>query len=329
MKFTVALIYGGEGFEHDVSLVGAKNLSEMIDRSKYELVRVLITRGGEWFIEEEERMTPTFPVLLFGKSGLFANGAIINIDVAIPLLHGDLGEDGVIAGALRAAHIKYVGCDVLAGALCADKVAAKLIAEALQIPTAKWTFSDEREPSAAAAAAEKLFLYPMFIKPCSLGSSIGISKVKNRAELTSAYKKARSLSKRVLIEEALPVRCELECAYLGLGEKHSFKVGSVLSNGEFYDFDKKYLSDTKTKTSVSDPDIENAVAAFSERLVQAIGIRQMARLDFLLTDEGKIFFNEINTFPGMTSSSLYPLLTLEMGLAEGEFINRLISETLP
>ena len=178
MKFTVALIYGGEGFEHDVSLVGAKNLSEMIDRSKYELVRVLITRGGEWFIEEEERMTPTFPVLLFGKSGLFANGTIINIDVAIPLLHGDLGEDGVIAGALRAAHIKYVGCEVLAGALCADKVAAKLIAEALGIPTAKWTFSDEREASAAAYAAETLFPYPMFIKPCSLGSSIGISRVR-------------------------------------------------------------------------------------------------------------------------------------------------------
>ena len=117
MKLNVALIYGGEGFEHEISLVGAKNLSGMINALRYSVIHVLISKSGEWFIEKEGEKIPVFPALLGGRSGLFANGKIIPVDVAIPLLHGDLGEDGVIQGALRAAHIKFVGCDLLAGAL--------------------------------------------------------------------------------------------------------------------------------------------------------------------------------------------------------------------
>ncbi len=328
MKINLALIYGGEGLEHEISLIGARNLSGMINRSEYNLISVFIEKTGEWFIENESRKIPTFPAYINGQSGLFKEGKILPIDVAVPLLHGDLGEDGVIMGALRAAHIKFVGCGVLAGAVCSDKIVTKLVCEALGIPTAKWTFSTEENAKAAAENAEKLLGYPMFIKPASLGSSIGISRVTDRKEFTEAYKKAFLLSDRVLIEEAISVKRELECAYLYTDGKEYFKTGEILADGEFYDFDKKYLTETKTKAAFDDPEAEKAITAMADRLRRAVGARQISRFDFFLTEDGRILFNEINTFPGMTKTSLYPSLTVKMGFAEGEFINRLIAEAL-
>ena len=328
MKINLALIYGGEGLEHEISLIGARNLSGMINRSEYNLISVFIEKTGEWFIENENRKIPTFPAYINGQSGLFKEGKILPIDVAVPLLHGDLGEDGVIMGALRAAHIKFVGCGVLAGAVCSDKIVTKLVCEALGIPTAKWTFSTEENAKAAAEEAEKLLGYPMFIKPASLGSSIGISRVTDRKEFTEAYKKAFLLSDRVLIEEAISVKRELECAYLYTDGKEHFKTGEILADGEFYDFDKKYLTETKTKAAFDDSEAEKAITAMADRLRRAVGARQISRFDFFLTEDGRILFNEINTFPGMTKTSLYPSLTVKMGFAEGEFINRLIAEAL-
>lgn len=328
MKFNVALIYGGEGFEHEISLVGAKNVSDMINRTKYNLIPVLITKSGEWFIEGEKEKTQVFPALIDGVSGLFSKDKVFPVDVAIPLLHGDLGEDGIITGALRAAHIKFVGCGVLAGAVCSDKIVTKLICEALGIPTARWTFSTDTEPSEIMKKAESLFGYPMFIKPSSLGSSIGISRVENAKEFSEGYKKARALSERVLIEEAVPVLCELECAYLSESGVNRFKIGEILSGGQFYDFDKKYVTETKTSAHFSDKEIERAVTDMADRLRLSADLKQISRIDFFLTKDKRILFNEINTFPGMTKTSLYPSLTVEMGLSEGEFINRLIAEAL-
>lgn len=328
MKRTVALIYGGEGFEHDISCIGAENINGMIDRSQYDVMRIFISKSGEWFIEDEEEKIPTFPVFINGNSGFIANGKIKTADVAIPLLHGDRGEDGAIMGALSTAHIKLVGCGVLAGAVCADKVCTKIIADALNIPTAKWIFSTDETYDSVIENAESALGYPMFIKPSALGSSIGISRVSCREEFKTAYKKARALSERVLIEEAVNVRRELECAYLGASGKSCFKIGEVMSGGNFYDFDKKYRFPTKTKTEVTGKDVESSVTALTKKLKHAIGIKQMSRFDFFLTEDGKILFNEINTFPGMTKTSLYPLLTLKMGFSEGEFINSLIAEAL-
>ena len=328
MKLNVALIYGGEGFEHEISLVGAKNLSGMINALRYSVIHVLISKSGEWFIEKEGEKIPVFPALLGGRSGLFANGKSIPVDVAIPLLHGDLGEDGVIQGALRAAHIKFVGCGLLAGALCADKIAAKLISDALRIPTAKWTFSSDENAENALAIAEATLRYPMFIKPSALGSSIGISRVTDRKSFIEGYKKARLLCERVLIEEAVFVKCELECAYMHADGKHHYRIGQILSGGEFYDYDKKYRIETKTEAAFSNEKIAEAVINLADKLRCAIGVKQLSRFDFFLAEDGSILFNEINTFPGMTKTSLYPSLTVKMGFSEGEFINRLISEAL-
>ena len=328
MKPSVALIYGGEGAEHDISLFGAENVYKFIDRSTYDVLRVFIDPRGEWYVSEKEKRIPAFPAFWDKKGGLFTKEKFIPIDVAVPLLHGDLGEDGIIVGALRTAHIKFIGCETAAGAVCADKITTKLIAEALGIPTAKWTFSDSDDAISTLEKAENALVYPMFVKPATLGSSIGISKVYSTDELTKAYIAARSFSKRVLIEECVSVERELECAYLAYADKEYFKIGSVFSNGEFYDFNRKYKTATKTDLKADNETAEAKVIEASRKLREAIGIRQISRFDFFLTKDGRVLFNEINTLPGMTKTSLYPALTLKMELSEGEFINRLISEAL-
>ena len=217
---------------------------------------------------------------------------------------------------------------MLAGAVCSDKIVTKFICDALKIPTARWTFSSAENSDEVADNAEKMLGYPMFIKPASLGSSIGISKVFNREEFSEGYKKAHKLCPRILIEEAVSVKKELECAYLGADGKNYFKTGKILSGGEFYDFDKKYRIETKTEAFISDTATEKAITDMADKLRLAIGTRQISRFDFFLTEDDRILFNEINTFPGMTETSLYPSLTVEMGFSNGEFINRLISEAL-
>lgn len=326
MKQTVALIHGGEGYEHDISLLGAENLSAMISREKYELLPVLIDKNGEWFIDRGH--TSVYPVLLDGKSGFISKNGIIPIDIAIPLLHGDRGEDGAVIGALKSAHIKFIGCDILASAVASDKISAKRISEALGIPTADWISSTDCDCQDTVIRAEKTLSYPMFVKPSELGSSIGISRVSDRKELIEAYYTALRYSKRILIEKAVKVKKELECAYLGLGKRHLYQVGEVLCDGRFYDFEHKYTLCTKTGVTPQPIAIEKAVTDAADKLREAIGACSLARFDFFLTEEGEILFNEINTFPGMTKTSLYPSLTERMGLEKGEFINRLIAEAL-
>ncbi len=328
MKQSVALIYGGEGFEHDISVKSAKNLTKLIDKSKYSVISVFISKSGEWFIEDGGEKSKAFPACFSEKSGLFAKGKLIPIDVAIPVLHGDFGEDGVIMGALKTAHIKFIGCDVLAGAVCADKIVTKMLAEALKIPTAKWIFASGEPAKTVKMRAEEELGYPLFIKPAALGSSIGISKVEKSEDFIPAYEKAKAACERILIEEAVDVECELECAYLSLNGEELFAVGKILSGGRFYDFDEKYNSFTETSTALPCSAVTDKVIGEAKKLKSAASVRGLARFDFFLTRSGEILFNEINTFPGMTDASLYPALTQDMGLEAGEFINRLLAEAL-
>ncbi len=331
MKFSVALIYGGEGAEHDISVISAKSLGSLIDTESFSVLKIYVSRDGSWYIDVGERRIPTFPVRLDGESGFLNGRQIVPIHIAIISMHGDMGEDGIIAGALSTAHIPFIGCGTAASSAAADKIISKMISEAIGIPTAKWTFSNGEESGAVRARAEGLFGYPMFIKPATLGSSIGISRAASPAEFDSAYKNALSYGKRVLIEEAVSVRSELECAYLEVGGKARFAVGEILSNGRFYDFSEKYSENSSTKASLgaSLPSRARALAAeYAARLKDAIFAEGLARFDFFLTDKGEVLFNEINTFPGMTPTSLFPALTLEMGLSHGDFINLLLSEAL-
>ncbi len=328
MKKTIALIYGGEGREHNISVLSAKNLLGMIDTEKHEVLSVYITEFGEWFIEEESQKIKTFPIFLGGKSGFILDGKIKECDLALPILHGEMGEDGVVAGLLKSAHIKAIGCPTLPSAVTSDKITAKFIAESLGIPTARWIFTDCESCDSALKKTEEKLSYPMFIKPSSLGSSIGISRVSGRNEFKEAYEKAALLCDRILIEEEIRVERELECAYLFQSGKHLYAVGEICLGGEFYDFERKYEKDTKTAAFSGDDSVTKQVKKYSDTLREAIGIRDISRFDFFLSEDGEIYFNEINALPGMTKTSLYPTLTEKMGFSRGEFINLLIEEAL-
>lgn len=330
MKKKIALIYGGEGAEHGISLRSAEGLRSLIDEEKYELYDVLITKEGEWLISVGESRVPTYPVLFGGVSGFLTSDGILRVDAALPVLHGEWGEDGKIQGALDTAHIRYVGCGTLAGAVSSDKILTRAVADSLGIPGAKWIYTVYGDPTESIIAeCERRLSYPVFVKPSGLGSSIGASAARNRRELAEALSKARSSSHdgRVLIEELIEAECEIECAYIGGAHPRFSASGVIDTKGRTYGFCEKYSPNTDIKASHGahlDENIKALAESYARTLTRALSISDMARIDFFLTREGKLYFNEINTIPGMTSTSLYPLLCEDAGLARGEFINRLL-----
>lgn len=273
--------------------------------------------------------TPTYPVRLDGKSGFFVNGELLPVDVALPVLHGSYGEDGRVQGALDTAHISYVGCGVGASAVCADKVFTKIIAEHLGIPVADWVCAVDLGANEARALAERRLPYPMFIKPAELGSSIGAAVAENAEGFEAAYAEAKRYSDKILIEKRLSVACEVECAFLELGGQELYLAsGTAHTDGEFYSFGAKYKGEKALKISHGAAQVGKRaeIARYARKLGEAIGLRHIARIDFFLTEDDGIYFNEINTIPGMTDSSLYPAMTEDMGLSRGEFINQLLDE---
>ena len=224
MKISVALIFGGEGCERDISLRSAKSIYEMIDKERFSVLPVYISENGDWYAQREmpsgeiPRDIPTFPVRIEGRSGFLVKGHVGTVSVALPILHGELGEDGVIQGALEAAHIPYVGCDVISSALTIDKAYTKAVAASLGIPTARWVSSDGRTASEVKALAEEAIGYPMFIKPARRGSSIGASRVDTAEDFYPAYDIA-AIHGRVIVEECISVKYEVECGFLSLDGK--------------------------------------------------------------------------------------------------------------
>lgn len=334
MKKSVALIFGGEGCERDISLRSAKSIYEMIDKERFSVLPVYITENGDWYALRDMPRgeipldIPTFPVRIDGRSGFLVKGHVGSVSVALPILHGEAGEDGIIQGLLEAAHIPYIGCDTVAGALASDKAYTKAVAVSLGIPTARWVSSDGRTPEEVKAIAEEVVGYPMFIKPARRGSSIGASRVDSAEDFFPAYELA-ALHGRVIVEECIPVKYEVECGFLSLGGSITVcPSGTIDTDGLFYDFEAKYTSTEACKIShgaALTPEREK-ITEMARRLVGALGMRHFGRLDFLVSRTGEIYFNEINTIPGMTHTSLYPKITEDMRLDPGEFINRLIEE---
>lgn len=328
-KRDIALIYGGVGAEHKVSLMSKDYLRELIDQEKYRLTEVLIDTDGTWRADGN-------PTLLCPGGFLKKNGERIAIDAAFPVLHGDFGEDGTVAGALEVAGIPYVGCRVGAGAVCSDKALTKMIAERLGIQTVRWILrigdgTDEIDTLDAEEDCSKRIGYPMFIKPSGLGSSVGCAAVMTPAAFPSAYAEAARLGKgRVLIEEFLGDRRELECAVMSVsGLRVLSHPGEVICHGP-YTYDEKYSKSTHSKVCVR-ADVSKAVSdlikRYSQMLCDAIGIRHLARIDFFLS-QGQIYLNEINTMPGFTAASLYPKLIEAEGICPKDLVSRLIEDSL-
>lgn len=323
-RLRVGLIYGGCGQEWEVSIRGRDHLLPLIDKDKYEIIPIFIDRDGRWLIEGSE--------VYLHKGGFFAieSGDFTRVDCVIPLLHGDFGEDGRVQGALECASIPYVGCDVASGAVCRDKALVKMIAREIGLPTLPFLLILRNEGiDYALRCAEERFSYPMFIKPTSLGSSVGASSAESRRELISALTVAFTLSSRVIIEPCLTHKREIECGYLGVGGKELFtNPGEILCNG-LYGYEEKYSSGDvglAIRADISDRQAES-IRDYSRRLIRALGVRDLSRVDFFLSGED-IYFNEINTMPGFTDGSLYAKMIEACGIGEGELFDLLISNCI-
>lgn len=319
-RTAVALIYGGRGREREVSIRGRNHVLPLIDADKYEIIEIYIDRDGRW-LSPNGQVCPHGGGFIHTESRKFTP-----IDCAIPLLHGDFGEDGRVQGALECASIPYVGCDVSAAAVCRDKVFVKTVARHIGIPTLPFILTLSNEGiDYAVRQAEEIFSYPMFIKPTSLGSSVGASAAESRRELISALTVAFTLSERVMIEPCLTDKRELECGYLGVKGKELFtNPGEILCEG-FYGYEEKYSSGQVAlaiRAHISDTQCE-AIREYSRRLVRALGVRDLCRVDFFLSS-GEIYFNEINTMPGFTDGSLYAKMIEAYGISEGALFGLLI-----
>ena len=348
----IAVIFGGEGTEREISALSAAHIVAMLRGVGRGVLTVGIKKTGAWYIfegsvgeiasgawERSYRLTPTFPVRCGDESGFLCDGSVIPVLGAVPALHGELGEDGVIQGALRAAAIPYIGCDTTAGAVCMDKAYTKLICMQLGIPVVPWVLLVDKgkgqpcegvafSKASAKELAEKRLGYPMFIKPCRSGSSIGACVAEDGQSLTKALELcSRDFDGRVLIERCLSAPRELECAYFDGAVGEIFTHPAEISIGAgFYDYSQKYSSSSKA-VLFSGAELSDKVASdikkYSARLCSAIGVRHLARVDFFL-EGGSLYFNEIDTFPGMTGGSLYPAMLERAGIDGSAFAERLV-----
>ena len=346
-KRRVAIIFGGRSAEHEISVASARSVLASLDPDRYEVVSIGIDKEGRWHHlpalpdapapGQLPSVTEGDPVALSPERGDSAlvgeDGTRREVDVVFSLLHGPYGEDGTIQGMLELAGIPYVGAGVLASAVGMDKAVQKVLFRAAGLPVVahevvhdrEW--EDDREGVEARAAALGL---PVFVKPATLGSSVGITKVKDVEGLPGAIEEALSYARKALIEQAMEGAREIECAVLGNDDPVASLPGEILPNGEFYDYRAKYLEErtrleipATLPRSVVDEVQRMAVAAF--RAIDGAG---MARVDFFVREPDDVLVNEINTIPGFTSVSMYPKLWEASGVSYPELIDRLVELAL-
>lgn len=346
-KQTVAVLFGGNSSEHEISCISAASILEQIDKTKYETKKIGITREGRWLLTEAdpaairsrqwESLAGNRDVaVLLGEEerGFLAGGEILRIDAAFPVLHGRNGEDGTIQGLLHMAGIPYVGSDTASSAVCMDKGAAKaLVSQAEAADQAKCCIIHRAgcDSEEAAEGADAFFAgtYPLFVKPARAGSSVGITKVKRREDLAEAIRTAFAEDSKVLVEETITGR-ELEVAVLGNEDPNASKIGEIFTAGEFYDYEAKY-DDIGSRTAVVTDlpkELEQEIRDTALRIYRVLECRGLARVDFFLSEDGRIVFNEINTLPGFTSISMYPSLWEASGMTYSGLIDELISLAL-
>lgn len=347
MKKSVAILFGGQSSEHEVSCISAVTVISNMDKEKYEQVLIGITKEGDWLrVDSVEQiqdgswknskvhaiLSPeaTRKVVLFMEDGRVGEK---KLDLVFPVLHGLYGEDGTVQGILELAKIPYVGCGVLASSVSMDKLYTKLVVDTLGVRQAVYVPVMRHELKDMDAVVEKIeskLSYPVFIKPSNAGSSRGVSKAKNRAELIDGLSEAAKHDRKLLVEETIVGR-ELECAVLGGDECRASGVGEVLAAADFYDYEAKYHNaESKTDLSPVLPEgKEEEIRAAAVKIFTALDEYGLSRVDFFLTkDTNEVVFNEINTLPGFTSISMYPMLWEKKGISKPELIEKLIASAL-
>jgi len=345
-RLKVGVLFGGRSGEHEVSLASAASVIRGLDPDKYEAVPIGITKEGHWLIGSSaqkmlpevlrtgQRVTMTADPTDAALVPLDRTGGGHRLDVVFPVMHGTFGEDGTIQGLLDLASLPFVGAGVLGSALAMDKDVAKRLLQAAKIPVVPWIAVQrhdwERDPKTVQQAIEKKFKYPVFVKPATLGSSVGMTKVHSHAELAPALSLAAEFAMKILVERAVVAR-EIEISVLGNKDPQASIPGEIVPHREFYDYAAKYLEEgtqllipAELKPAQVKTIQKYAVAAF-----RALELSGMARVDFFLEKKtGKLFLNEVNTIPGFTSISMYPKMWEASGIPFRELIDKLIELAL-
>ncbi len=348
MKKKICVLFGGESTEYEVSLRSAYSVIKNLNKEKFDIITVGITKCGRWFLYDGEyEKIPTdnwysdslksVSILHGLKRGclgvLLDDGTydMVSFDVAFPVLHGKNGEDGTIQGLFELTGIDYVGVGVIASSVGMDKTFTKIIFKDAGIPQADWVTIAKHEAIALdikIAEAEEKFGYPMFVKPANAGSSIGIGKAKTREELKKCIDEAFKFDRKILIEEFLTGH-EVECAVLGnRGDIKASCVGEIVASQEFYTYDAKYSSDSTSELFIPaklDDKYAEKVRSYAIKAFEALDAKGLSRVDFFVDEsKNKVCINEINTLPGFTSISMYPKLFEKSGIPYEELLTRLI-----
>jgi D-alanine-D-alanine ligase len=351
-KVRVAVIFGGQSGEHDVSLRSAQTVLSALDDDRFEAIPIGVTRDGQWLTGTDpmaqltassplfalegpaEPDVDTLEIAVASTSQSLPSGLGADIDVVFPVLHGPMGEDGTVQGLLELAGIPYVGSNVLGSALAMDKAMAKLIFEQHGIPQAPWVLVNrrdwERDPGAVAGRIGDKLGYPCFVKPANMGSSVGVSKVHDPTELNAAMELAGRLDRRIVVEKGVNAR-ELEVSVLGNEEPIASVVGEVVSVNEFYDYSAKYVDEGSQLLVPADlpAEVQAEIQRIAVEAFIALDLAGLARVDFFLdTDTGQVLLNEVNTMPGFTSISMYPRLWEASGVSLPELVERLLQLAL-
>lgn len=345
MKKTVLVLFGGNSTEYEISLCSAASVIRNIPSEKYDIVTLGITRNGEWYLYEGSAEyienntwqdgnikkavlspdTSDKGLLVFDKDGI----GKISVDIIFPVLHGKNGEDGTMQGLLELSGIPYVGCGHLSSAITMDKAFSNLIADSYGVKQAEWVCANrydfEKRKEKIFTEAENKLGYPIFVKPCCAGSSVGVGKAKNRDELVSAAEKAFEVDTKIVFEECICGK-EVEAAVLGNYEPIVSVPGEIVPCAEFYDYDAKYVSDSKLyiPAHISD-ETAQSVRDTALKVYKAFDCSGLSRVDFFVTDDGEIYFNEINTIPGFTKISMYAKLFDKVGIPYSELVDRLLT----
>ena len=349
-KIKVGVLFGGKSTEHEVSIASARNVVKALDKDKYEIVLLGIDKKANWHLnnnlqmllekQSEEKMKDEVHDN-FGKEVFIVpneenTGKLISltdvsevheIDVFFPMLHGSFGEDGTMQGMLKLLNVPYVGVDALGATVGMDKLVMKKLFIADGIPTCDYVgiHVHDRSEFPYEEVVERLKL-PMFVKPANAGSSVGVSKVRNKDEYEAALDDAFQYDNRLLVEECIVGR-EVECAVLGNEHPKASILGEIIPTHDFYSYDAKYMDANGAKVAIPanvDEATSDKIRALAIKVFKTLCHEGMGRVDCFLTDKGEIFVNEINSIPGFTNISMYPQLWAATGLSQPDLLDELI-----
>ncbi len=334
----VGLIFGGRSPEHDVSILSARNVARALADAGHTVTPIRIDRAGRWTVEDVADGLPNepgagrpvlFPAEATGR--LLAQGADgsldeVAVDVAFPVLHGTNGEDGRVQGLLETLGVPYVGPDVLGSAVCMDKDVAKRLLDHAGLPVARWVAVRAGQAVPAFDDLAGRLGTPLFVKPANSGSSVGVTKVEDANALRPALDTAHRYDRTALVEEAVVGR-EIEVAVLGNEEPRAAVPGEIVSTATFYDYDAKYLDADAARMEVPadlPDDVAERLRTLAVEAYGVLGCEGLARVDFFVADDGRVLVNEVNTIPGFTARSMYPLMWERAGLPAPELADALV-----